>query len=185
MSIAAWRDGSHRTFCMAWQLFNRRQRISFGSFSRREEAFVRFLVHTDYLANKLDILLKQLAFVHRTATVFRYLGRRCAIRIVPLEEISDSPSLAEREYKPGMVHQVYLHGNQCECRCPVGSRTHQRAIGHTLHMRAESSALMDGVVCIAGILPDGVDVERLSKRWPDLFEEVRMLSQLDIKETHG
>ncbi|KAJ7663243.1 hypothetical protein DFH06DRAFT_1296086 [Mycena polygramma] len=187
---AAWRDGSHRAFCMTWQLFHHRQRIPFGRFSRREEAFVRFIVHNDYLANKLTILLKQLAFVHRTgstrfATVFRYLEGRCAISVVPLEEISDSRSLAEREYKPGMVHQVYLHGSQCECRCPMGSRTHQRAVEHTLHMRAESSALMDGVVRIAGILRDGVDVERLSKRWPDLFEELRMLSELDIKETHG
>ncbi|KAJ6460046.1 hypothetical protein C8R47DRAFT_1157793 [Mycena vitilis] len=186
---AAWRDGGHRAVCKPVQDLHRRQRPASVPFRRRDEAFTRFIVLRDYRANKLDILLKQLAFVHRTkstnfSTVFNYLQGNCTINVIPLEEASRG-GLAEREYRPGMIHQTCLPAGRCDCECVPGSDTHDRTIERILHMRAESSVLMDGVVRVAGMLPEGVDFERLGELWPDLFEEVRALSELEIEETHG
>ncbi|KAJ7618282.1 hypothetical protein DFH06DRAFT_1236822 [Mycena polygramma] len=186
---AAWRDGNHRAFCKNLQCVHRRQLPTSVPFRKRDEAFTRFIVLRDYRTNKLDILLQQLAFVHRTkstnfSTVFNYLAGNCAISVIPLEEASRG-GLAEREYRPGMVHQTCLPAGRCDCQCVPVSGAHDRTIERILHMRAESSVLMDGVVRIAGMLPEGADAEHLSELWPNLFEEVRALSELEIKETHG
>ncbi|KAJ7663224.1 hypothetical protein DFH06DRAFT_345952 [Mycena polygramma] len=189
---AAWREGNHRAFCMNLQSLLERQAASPGipRFGRREEAFLRFLVLRDYLGNKLDILLKQLAFVHRTkstefATVFSYLEGSCAISVVPPEEASCASGLTDREFRAGMVYKVILAGGQEDCPCQAGSRAHDCLLAHIFHLRADSSVLMDGVVRIAGMLPEGAEVELLGDVQPDLFEEVRMLSELKIKETFG
>ncbi|KAJ6458341.1 hypothetical protein C8R47DRAFT_150704 [Mycena vitilis] len=185
---AAWRDGKHRAFCMNFQALREEQATS--GFNRRDEAFVRFMVLRDYRANKLDILLKQIAFAHRTksaefATVFSYLEGSCAISVVPLEKASCASGLADREFQPGMAYKVVLGGGRYDCPCQAGSRAHDGLLAHIFHLRAESSMLVDGVVRIAGTLPGGAEVERLSELWPDLFEEVKILSQLEIKETYG
>ncbi|KAJ6458327.1 hypothetical protein C8R47DRAFT_1203218 [Mycena vitilis] len=187
---ADWCEGSHRAFCLKRQSLHCRKPDASGIFGKRNDAFMRFLILRDYQTKKFDILMQQLAFVHSTkstefATIFRYLEGRCTTGIVRLEDVSPFSGLTERDFKTGMVHHIFLPGGRCDCPSPTVSRDHRHTIDRVLHMRADSSAVIDGVVRIAGMLPEGTDVKRLNETWPELFEELRMLSELDIKETHG
>jgi hypothetical protein len=151
--------------------------------SRRDESFLRLIVHRDYLANKLQILLQQLAFFHRTqstsfVTVFNYARGHCTVSVHGVGDLF-SENLVESlppVFQSGLLHQLVLD---------VGSPTHRMMVRRALVLHDSSLALVDGVARIAGLLPDGADVSQLRERWPDLFEEVKTLSEMEIEETHS
>jgi hypothetical protein len=56
------------------------------------KSFLRLIVNRDYLANKLPILLQQLAFFHRTqstsfVTVFNYTRGQCMVSVAGLGDL--------------------------------------------------------------------------------------------------
>ncbi|KAJ7873561.1 hypothetical protein B0H13DRAFT_2551373, partial [Mycena leptocephala] len=181
---SSWRGG-HREMCIDRRAeYDLGPPAHLGLFpSRRDESFLRLIVHHDYLANKLQILLQQLAFFHRTrsrsfVTVFNYTRGHCTVSVEVLADMVDEnvvqslPSILRR----GLLHHLVLD---------VGSPTHSLMIRRALLLHDSSLVLVDGVVRIAGLLPEGADVSQLRELWPDLFEEVRMLSKMQIEETHS
>jgi hypothetical protein len=86
--------------------------------------------------------------------------------------VQSLPSVLRR----GLLHHLVLD---------VGSPTHSLMVRRALLLHDSSLVLVDGVVRIAGLLPEGADVSQLRELWPDVFEELRMLSKMQIEETHS
>jgi hypothetical protein len=80
------------------------------------------------------------------------------------------------DFRRGLLHHLVLD---------VGSPSHSLMVRRALLLHESSLALVDGVVRIAGLLPEGADVSQLRELWPDLFEKVKMLSEMKIEETHS
>ncbi|KAJ6580381.1 hypothetical protein DFH09DRAFT_1275611 [Mycena vulgaris] len=154
--------------------------------TKREEAFLRLTLNRDYQANKLDVLLKQLTVIHRTrspkiGTVFDYFKGRCTIYVGALGQKPGCelpPQLAGQSSME--LHKFAFDGGGIH-----GGADNERRVFRNYLLRSTSGALTDGLVRIAAALPDGADVSQLEREHPAIFEEVKMLSDLEVGETYG
>ncbi|KAJ7096921.1 hypothetical protein C8R44DRAFT_889514 [Mycena epipterygia] len=153
---------------------------------KREEAFLRLVLHRDYQAKKLDILLKQLSFIHHTrstkfVTVFDYIQGACAFHVVGVGEYFGEQSPKTRLTTLSVaLHHVLLDGGGAH-----GDVHSPRVLFCNYALRSTNFTLLCGLVRIANALPDGADVSQLERCWPNMFEQVKLLSEMEIAETHG
>ncbi|KAJ6555445.1 hypothetical protein DFH09DRAFT_571042 [Mycena vulgaris] len=178
---SGWRDGGHRQLCRPLRFSPQPVELT-----KREEAFLRLTLSRDYQANKLDVLLKQLTVIHRTrspkiGTLFDYFKGCCAIHVGALGQKPGCelpPQLAGQSSMG--LHKVVFDGGGIH-----GGPDDERRVFRSYMLRSTSGALTDGLVRISDALPDGADVAQLEREYPTVFEEVKMLSELEVGETYG
>ncbi|KAJ7198279.1 hypothetical protein GGX14DRAFT_470089 [Mycena pura] len=179
----------HREYCAAIRKGTKHVRNPLDSFSlrRRTDRFLRFLLLRDYRANKLKILLEQLWRLHQKrsaqlSTVFNYTEGRCSIAVREDEEhLQDRRSTWEEINHGGQRHIGWHH---IVFDAGGAFRYPERQQHHDYLLRSPSTALSDGLLRLADLLPEDADVSRLEWDWPEVYAEVVRLSELEIEEVY-
>ncbi|KAJ7067471.1 hypothetical protein C8F01DRAFT_668148 [Mycena amicta] len=161
-----------------------------------ESRFLRYLVHADYLRHKLEILLKQMCFLHENGTttpfitVFDYRARTSAvpvaITVIPLA----SPKLDDSKFRildwscaklRTGCHLVILDGGGVFL-------DPERALRYEFLLRSAGTQLRDGLMRLLELLPERValpaakvDVE---KEFPEVYRGLVDLSEMDLQEVY-
>ncbi|KAJ7652427.1 hypothetical protein DFH06DRAFT_1206108 [Mycena polygramma] len=172
-----WKHGGHRELC---KLSNR---PDFLKWTKRDDAFLRHILHRDYQTNKFDILGKQLAYLlsyggrRNFCTTFDYTSGRCAISVQTIPPINSSGAgFTERQIAAAAyadsrlgLHRVILEGGR------------QRFVRHYV-LRSSSAALAIGLeeIRVFTLRLFVKRTERNSQR-----NQLRVLSKVEVLETHG
>ncbi|KAJ7198290.1 hypothetical protein GGX14DRAFT_470115, partial [Mycena pura] len=134
---------------------------------RRTDRFLRFLVLRDYRAQKLQILLDQLELLHRN---------RSAQLMIPEDyrQVMRAELNTGGRRRTGWHHIIFYAAGKLDCK--------ERRNYYDYLLRSRSTALTDGLLRLADLLPEDADVSRLEWDWPEVYAEVVRLSQLEIEE---
>ncbi|KAJ7154886.1 hypothetical protein C8R43DRAFT_1186231 [Mycena crocata] len=186
--VSAWKLNGHRTGCKKLQANVHSPTYAHHFLTRRDESFLRLILHRDYLAHKLDILLLQLQHMHtfpstHFATVFDYTKGPCEIRVASLVELFGEQCAANLAVElQTNLHHVIMNDGSIDLN---GVNGPELTLTPNYLMRSTSSALTNGLRRIADGLPSNTDVLKLEQLCPKLFWEVKVLSEIEIRETHG
>ncbi|KAJ7067491.1 hypothetical protein C8F01DRAFT_1121457 [Mycena amicta] len=161
-----------------------------------EYRFLRYLVHSDYLRHKLDVLLKQLCFLYEHGattlfvTVFDYHARTSAvpvtIGVIPLA----SPELDDSEFRTLHLSSAKLRFGCHRVILDAGgvSVNPERVVRHEFLLRSAGPELHDGLMRLLELLPEraALPAEKtdMEKEFPAVYRGLVELSEMDLQEVY-
>ncbi|KAJ7508263.1 hypothetical protein B0H11DRAFT_1964093 [Mycena galericulata] len=172
--LADWGAGSHRQGCKSSQSLSRGYP---DDLSTENISFMRALLHHDYQISKTKIAIRQMRFMLQypaqpMLTVFNYTTGHLTIQIVDAhmaaEEFKTTPGFQAVHSKDAMAREARSGGRMALHLMVVTGSGDVRA--RMFPMRAENSALHDGLVRLARNVPSGIDNSNLN---PDLLKDIR------------
>ncbi|KAJ7116288.1 hypothetical protein C8R43DRAFT_1137963 [Mycena crocata] len=167
-----WTQRRHREQCSS-----AKQRHESIDMTRRADAFLRLILHHDYVEHKCLILRRQLEWLRvrpytGSCTVFDYRFGRCRIAVHALG------------YKKRDGCEPIIG---CEMHIAlVGNARGQPISLRSYILRADSSVLVDGLMRIADMIPDGIPrglcIPRSQRQL--VMREIRLLAKSEVVEMH-
>ncbi|KAJ7663094.1 hypothetical protein DFH06DRAFT_1189325 [Mycena polygramma] len=172
--IADWRRGGHRESC----------KISYSAddlqWTKRDDAFLRLILHREYQAHKVDLLMRQLAYMSPTAgphvfsTTFNFLSGRCTVTVRP----GGPDSFRKLGFTDRQIAEASRSGSRLALHRVVLYRGQNMKVVRPYVLRCGSSALVTGLEEIRVFMKRTGDKEEARRR-------IRVLCLGEMLETHG
>ncbi|KAJ6447477.1 hypothetical protein C8R47DRAFT_1085269 [Mycena vitilis] len=172
--IADWKRGGHRESC----------RISYSAddltWSKRDDAFVRLILHREYQAHKADLLMQQLTYMSSTvgphvfSTTFNFISGRCIVTVRP----GAPDSFRRLGFTERQIVEASRPGSRLALHRAVLYRGQNMKVVRPYVLRCSTSALTTGLEKIRAFTENTGDTEEARRR-------IRLLCEGGMLETHG
>ncbi|KAJ7904913.1 hypothetical protein B0H13DRAFT_2510022 [Mycena leptocephala] len=170
-----WRVGLHPIWCLTAPLSR------LGTFSTRDMAFLRVLIHSDYVRHRTTILFRQMVDQRtspaESSTVafdyYNFSGGLEGVEVHPVQAPAYLDVVMRDNARPRIQRHsaIIAQGSKESTTIPIW-----------LHM--ESSHVRGKLRTIARELPEAVDETQLETLFPKIYAEIQALLDVDVDEIH-
>ncbi|KAJ6452312.1 hypothetical protein C8R47DRAFT_1329510 [Mycena vitilis] len=181
---ACWSSPGHRAACQQSQ-----ERLPTSRALERTDRFHDYVISREYQSQRLNILLKKLAYIHRNGdtdfcVVMEYEhGAMCTPRVAPIAEwnaIARTNGLQQRANDPAI--QSAVEAKRVEKH--VLRTLHTDMVESAWILRSNASWMDEALTDMARQIPPGVDVLQLEMVNSRLFRQIQTLASLPALETY-